>query len=430
MNLSRRTLLLAALVVLAGIAGQWLGTPWDGVWRYPAVLLAGALVLEAVLTARTGVTASVSPGRAARLGETFSVTLELGTAAPRPLRVEVAPDLPALAPEQVPPAMLVCRRDAPAALRLRLSPARLGAHRWPPVPARVLGPLGLAWWPRRLDVREVLRVMPGRLATRVARGARAGGRQAGGRSGEGLELRGLRDYRAGDPVRRIDWKVSARRGRTVVREYEDDARLSAMILLDAGRTSSLQSGRLSRLGHYVNAAARLAELAARGGDEIGLVVFAAQPLAVLPPRAGTAALARMHRILQTLDSRSEDGNPLPAAVQVARVTPRRSLVLLLTDLDEADAGGQIGRAVRLLGRQHLTLVGALRDPELDRLRRRPAESRMDPYASLAALGLEETERDNQLALARLGAQVVRAPPASLEAALMRRYALLRRRRAV
>ncbi len=40
------------------------------------------------------------------------------------------------------------------------------------------------------------------------------------RAGSGMELFGVREYRPGDPLRRIHWRSSARLGELVVREYE------------------------------------------------------------------------------------------------------------------------------------------------------------------------------------------------------------------
>src|ERR1700682_2289144 len=43
---------------------------------------------------------------------------------------------------------------------------------------------------------------------------------AGSRAGTGTELFGVREYRPGDPLRRIHWRSSARHGELIVREYE------------------------------------------------------------------------------------------------------------------------------------------------------------------------------------------------------------------
>ena len=40
------------------------------------------------------------------------------------------------------------------------------------------------------------------------------------RAGSGTELFGIREYRPGDPLRRIHWRSSAKRGELIVREYE------------------------------------------------------------------------------------------------------------------------------------------------------------------------------------------------------------------
>lgn len=429
MNLTARALWLATLVALLGVAGQWLGAPWDGAWRLVAAPLALLLALEALLNRRATLSAEVALPTMAVLGEQVGATLSLRTVQSS-LRVRVAPVLPAAAGGRPPPVELQCRPGEPGRVALRLTPARLGEHPWPAVSAAIRGRFGLGWWPRRLPTGAVLRVAPARLPRAATGGVRAGGQRRRSGTGAGAELRDLRDYRPGDPVGAIDWKVTARRGRPVVREYDPDARLSLMVALDAGRTSSLQSGNLTRLGHYVNVTARLAEAAIGGGDRVGLVAYAEQPVVVLSPQSGLAGLARLRRSLQELTAQAADGNALAAAVQIARISRARSLVVLLSDLDAPDQSGQLARAVRLLARRHLPLVATLRDPDLEALRQRRAEHPLDPYESLAALGLAESGQDNLLALSRLGAQVVHAPPPWLDTVLLRRYRMLRRRRAV
>jgi uncharacterized protein (DUF58 family) len=52
------------------------------------------------------------------------------------------------------------------------------------------------------------------------------------RAGVGTELFGVREYQAGDPLRRIHWRLSARRGELIVREYEPPGLRTMLLVLD------------------------------------------------------------------------------------------------------------------------------------------------------------------------------------------------------
>ena len=82
-------------------------------------------------------------------------------------------------------------------------------------------PLGFFRWRRRKPDAEVTLVLPrftSLLAQPDVRELEAS--IAAPRAGSGTELFGVREYRPGDPLRRIHWRSSARRGELVVREFE------------------------------------------------------------------------------------------------------------------------------------------------------------------------------------------------------------------
>lgn len=73
------------------------------------------------------------------------------------------------------------------------------------------------------------------------------------RSGEGDDYSGLRDYRSGDPQRRIAWKASARHDALLVRESE--CQLDDNVFLDYGSLAGMDTeSRISRLTAWVMAA--------------------------------------------------------------------------------------------------------------------------------------------------------------------------------
>src|SRR6185436_10676528 len=78
---------------------------------------------------------------------------------------------------------------------------------------------------------------PYRVFLRNARGGRSRTRAEAERpgpfSGDGYELREIREHRAEDPLKRIAWKASARRGKLMVRDHEQEERDVVWLVVDA-----------------------------------------------------------------------------------------------------------------------------------------------------------------------------------------------------
>ncbi len=199
---------------------------------------------------------------------------------------------------------------------MRCRCCRCGSARnaWPPLPARVLGPLALAWWERRLQPPEQLVVAPDTLRGAGGCAGCAGGVRPRRVVGAGAELHQLRDYVRGDPLARIDWKATARAGTLISREFSEDQHLDILVAIDAGRLSRVRAGSLDRFGVYANIAARLAQLVTHHDDRIGLMVYADRPLAGCAPARGLAAVTQVRRTLEQLAVQPAESDPTSAAV--------------------------------------------------------------------------------------------------------------------
>jgi uncharacterized protein (DUF58 family) len=431
MHLARRGYVLVVLTAVLAVVAVWSGDQqlarW---WQLPAGLLLFGLTLESLLARRRPPAAALIVAPRAYLGHTLEAAFTFTNNMRRPVALEYAP----LAPAGFAPREEVRRVVAPArgsvADAVKLLPVRLGLQEWPALPARLLGPLELAWWSRRLALDAQVVVAPDALRRVVRARGLAGGARARRVVGAGAELHQLRAYLPGDPLARIDWKASARAGSLITREYSEDQHLDVLVAVDAGRLSRLRCGELDRFGLYGNIAARLAEVATQHDDRIGLVVYADRVLATCPPARGLAGTIGLRHALEGSSVRGAESDPTAAAVTIRGLLRHRALIILLTDLDDASVAHQLARAVQLLSPPHLVLVAGVQGGEIAQLSRSYARDWQDPYVAIAAAEHEARTVGQRALLARLGAPVVAAPAARLEEQLFARYEELRRARRI
>lgn len=432
MHFSERAYLLIVATAILAIAGLWSTDPsLAQLWCWPALLLLAGLACEGFLIGRVVLLGDVETAARAALGREQAAAFAFHNESARALRIEFSPVTPA-GFEPLPATRFV---TVPGASRTRdpftLLPLRLGPKSWPALPVRCLGALGLAWWPRELAMAREITIAPAsmRLTRLAPRGHRTGLR-ARRALGAGSELYQLRAYTPGDPLARIDWKATARTSTLVTREFSEDQHLDILIAVDAGRFSRVRAGLLDRYGLYANIAARFAQVATPNDDRVGLVVFADRPLAVCAPERGLRAITRVHGTLARLNVEAAESDPVSAALTIRALLKHRSLIILLTDLDDAAAGEPLARAVRLLVPPHLVVVAGVADTEIHELTRRPARGWRDPWVALAALEQEKRSEARRLQLRRLGAPVIAATEDALQEAVFAEYERLRRTRRI
>jgi uncharacterized protein (DUF58 family) len=430
MSLKRNALLVIVLTGLLAILGQWNAELARG-WCLPAALLLLGLAYEGAVLGRCTVHARVLASERWPLGRSQEVGCELRQDSWPNLNVQLLCPAPvefAAAP-RVQSLRLV--RGVPSIAVLQAAPRRLGQYRWPPPLLRLGGPLGLAWWPRKLAVECTVTVVPD-LIERFERasGDRSTGDERARAPGPGAEILQLREYRRGDPLRVIDWKASARRGRLISRDRTEDQHLELILAVDAGRASGLGAGEIDRLGTYVNVAARLAQRAMELDDSVGVLIFAARPLAALRPAWGEAAVVRIRETLAACRVQTGESNPVLAAARIRSMVERRSLIVFLTDLEDASSGEQLVEAVQLLTPKHFPFIAGLESARVPALSQALVGEPLGAYRALAAVEYGNTVAANVRALRALGAAALTARPEHLDRAVLDAYREFRERRRI
>lgn len=111
------------------------------------------------------------------------------------------------------------------------------------------------------------------------------GGRAAFRSGDGQDFRELRPWQAGDSVRRVAWRASARKGALVVRVLEEERQRTLLCMIDV--SPSMQGGEpLHRLDHAISVAWCAVSLANHPDDAVGVSTFSDRLVGALPTARG------------------------------------------------------------------------------------------------------------------------------------------------
>jgi uncharacterized protein (DUF58 family) len=150
---------------------------------------------------------------------------------------------------------------------------------------------------RRAVMDEVLVLPPVVPVGDLVRRARAElGQRESRLKGQGAGLYGIRHYTPADPAREIHWKLSARSGSLLLREFESDERRRSTVVLDNRLPAEASRAARERLEEAVVLAASLVEYLVRQGHEVELVTASGRvPFSAGPPQA-----TRCHRALALL----------------------------------------------------------------------------------------------------------------------------------
>ncbi len=306
-------------------------------------------------------------------------------------------------------------------------PSRRGRFEIGPLTVRCAGPLGLAARQRDIDDVDVVRVLPPfysrraiELRMRSRRFATAGLRSTRGRGG-GTEFEQLREYVPGDDPRHIDWNATARSDRPIVRTFNIEQHQPITIMLDCGRTMAALVGGAPRIEHAMDAAVAFSVVASRMRDRVSFVAYDQVVRGEVGQGAGAQLASRVTEALFALEPALVAADYSGALVTATQAQRRRSLIVLLTELNESVVEEHLAPAVAQHVLSHHVVVAAIADPGLRDMADRPIRDREDLHLAAAATReLAARERAGGL-LSDLGVTVIDAPPGDCATQLVDAY---------
>ena len=304
--------------------------------------------------------------------------------------------------------------------------------------------------------------------------------------GKGRDFEKLRNYIPGDSYDEVHWKATAKRGHPVTKVFQIERTQEVYVILDASRLSartltpasvgpvsqgpdratsrraadgSTQGGgeTLSRasandaaatgdrsrseatrsisdepaifppqpettLERFITAALVLGLAAEKEGDLFGVAAFSDNVLKFLRARNGKSHYAHCRDALYTLQPQlvSPDFEELATFIRLR--LRRRSLLVILTALDDTVLAEGFVRSLDLLCRQHLVLVNMLKPPGVDPLFSKPDVATTDDVYDRLAGHMRWTKlRELEQVLRRRGVRFSLLENQRLSAQLVSQY---------
>ncbi|MBR0819882.1 DUF58 domain-containing protein [Bradyrhizobium liaoningense] len=194
------------------------------------------------------------------------------------------------------------------------------------------------------------------------------GRFASRMRGRGLNFEEIRDYRAGDDVRSIDWKVTARLRKPHVRVFNEERDRQTILIVDQ-RLSMFFGSRLAMKSVAAAQAAAIGAWRVLGvGDRIGGIVFNDRDIVEVTPRRSRATVLQILSAIVAQNQALGVGRDIVSAPEMLNTAlahaERRALhdavVVIVSDFDGANDATR--RMVGAMSRHNDVVAGLVHDP--------------------------------------------------------------------
>jgi uncharacterized protein (DUF58 family) len=180
--------------------------------------------------------------------------------------------------------------------------------------------------------------------------------------GQGIEYVQSRPYVQGDPVKTIDWRVSARTGVTHVKEYETPKCLPVWFIVDSSASMTLSSTAISKYQLAVQIAGGLALACIDKVSPVGILGAGSRDLNIKPSLSRDTILTWLHE-LRKYDF-NESTQLAQKLISLSPSLAENTLIFVLSDFHDPD----VLRALKRINHKHDVVSLILRDPAEDDLR--------------------------------------------------------------
>jgi len=198
--------------------------------------------------------------------------------------------------------------------------------------------------------------------------------------GQGIEFSEIREYKAGDDMRAIDWKVTARFNHPYIKEFIEERDLQVYFVIDLSGSGSFGTN-ISKKEKSIEIVASLMFAALRNNDGIGVFLITENVEKFIPVRKGRKHVLHLLDILSAFTPNSQKTNLKKPFEQVSKTIKRKSIVFVVSDF--IDKSNYL-KPLKILCKRHDVIALRIIDP------------REKEIPDIGMIELEDDESDEQI----------------------------------
>lgn len=181
--------------------------------------------------------------------------------------------------------------------------------------------------------------------------------------GQGMDFDEVREYQAGDEVRNIDWRVTARMGKPYLKVYREERERSVVLCVDTSPYMQFGTRHTFKFVQAAKIAALLGWSAQGHGDRISGMLFGQEKVKIFRPNRTKTAFSRFLRSLTELPT---EQTVRPHALEQAllaltRSTATGALIFIIADFHHTPID-ELRKSLDQLHQQHEVVLITIDDP--------------------------------------------------------------------
>ncbi len=204
------------------------------------------------------------------------------------------------------------------------------------------------------------------------------------RIGHTMEFEQIKEYVAGDDIRTINWKATAKKNSLMVNQFQDEKSQSIYMVIDKGRTMQMPFNGLSLLDYAINATLVLSNIILKKHDRAGMLSFSKK---VENRVVAEKRNSQMQSILENLYNISTDffeSDYSRLYADIKKNINQRSLILLYTNFETIDGLQRQLPYLKGIAKNHLLVVVFFQNTELNHIIQKKSEKIQEIYDKVIA----------------------------------------------